>query len=247
MDEIFKVAEPLIARCGELENMELEAVQALLDSLQECFIDLLDVEPKKGQKENHKCWKSKLEELNTAIAKAEARQEQLYDARHPMLKHYCQLMEQPHSEWEWVQLKKEIDRWLAQAAPETAAAFEQLGYREMLEECCRDLDTEEKTAGPANWEQYSPIPCFMRYLPLIYKVDELWENFQLYIRSAFPDKKENFFAFHRSEEAMAIWARAIADMGGGIPPSIFAAAVFLLLRYRELGHDLDRELAERNQ
>ena len=48
----------------------------------------------------------------------------------------------------------------------------------------------------------------------------------------------------RSDEAMAIWAKAIADMGGGIPPSIFASAVFLILRYRELGHDLDRELAE---
>ena len=84
----------------------------------------------------------------------------------------------------------------------------------------------------------------MKYLPLIYKVDELWENFQLYIQSAFPDKEENFFAFQRSDEAMAIWAQAIADMGGGIPPSIFASAVFLILRYRELGHDLDRELAE---
>lgn len=244
MDEIFKAAEPLIARCSELESMELEAVQMLLDSLQECFIDLLDVEPKKGQKETHKRWKSKVKELSAALGKVEARQEQLYDARHPLLKHYCQLMEQPRSEREWVQLKKEIDHWLAQAAPETAAEFEQLGYQEMLEECCRGLDMEEEPAGPPNWEQYSPIPHFMRYLPLIYKVDELWENFQLYIRSAFPDKEEGFFAFHRSEEAMNIWARAVADMGGGIPPSIFAAAVFLLLRYRELGHDLDRELAE---
>ena len=103
---------------------------------------------------------------------------------------------------------------------------------------------EEEPEGPASLEQYSPIPYFMKYLPLIYKVDELWENFQLYIQSAFPDKEENFFAFQRSDEAMAIWAQAIADMGGGIPPSIFASAVFLILRYRELGHDLDRELAE---
>ena len=119
-----------------------------------------------------------------------------------------------------------------------------LGYKDMLEEYCRGLDMEEEPAGPASLEQYSPIPYFMKYLPLIYKVDELWENFQLYIQSAFPDKEENFFAFQRSDEAMAIWAQAIADMGGGIPPSIFASAVFLLLRYRELGHDLDRELAE---
>lgn len=196
MEEIFKAAEPLIARCGELESMELEAVQALLDSLQECFIDLLDVEPKKGQKETHKRWKSKVKELSAALGKAEARQEQLYDVRHPMLKHYCQLMEQPHSEREWVQLKKEIDHWLAQAAPETAEEFAQLGYQEMLEECCQGLEMEDEPAGPPNWEQYSPIPYFMRYLPLIYKVDELWENFQLYIRSAFPDKEESLSLIH---------------------------------------------------
>ena len=75
-------------------------------------------------------------------------------------------------------------------------------------------------------------------------MDELWENFQLYLRSACPDQEENFFAFLRSDEAMAIWAQAVADMGGGIPPSIFASAVFLIQRYRELGHDIDRELAE---
>ena len=243
MDEIFKTVDALIARCNELEGMELEAVQELMDSLQECFIDMLGVEPKKAKKESHKRWKAKLKELNAAVSKAEAREEQLYDLKHPMLKHYCQLMEQPHSEREWVKLKKEIDQWLSQAAPETAAEFDMLGYQEMLEECCRGLDMEEEPEGPASLEQYSPIPCFLQYLPLIYKVDELWENFQLYIRSAFPDKEENFFAFQRSDEAMAIWAQAIADMGGGIPPSIFASAVFLIQRYRELGHDLDRELA----
>lgn len=243
MDEIFKTVDALIAQCEGLNGMDLEAVQELMDSLQECFIDMLGVEPKKAKKESHKRWKGKLKELNAAVSKAEAREEQLYDIRHPMLKHYCQLMEQPHSEREWVKLKKEIDQWLSQAAPETAAEFDMLGYQEMLEECCRGLDMEEPT-GPASLEQYSPVPCFMQYLPLIYKVDELWENFQLYIRSAFPDKEENFFAFQRSDEAMAIWAQAIADMGGGIPPSIFASAVFLIQRYRELGHDLDRELAE---
>ena len=243
MDEIFKTVDALIAQCDGLENMALEAVQELMDSLQECFIDMLGVEPKKAKKESHKRWKAKLKELNAAVSKAEAREEQLYDLKHPMLKHYCQLMEQPHSEREWVKLKKEIDQWLSQAAPETAAEFDMLGYQEILEECCRGLDMEEEPEGPASLEQYSPIPCFLQYLPLIYKVDELWENFQLYIRSAFPDKEENFFAFQRSDEAMAIWAQAIADMGGGIPPSIFASAVFLIQRYRELGHDLDRELA----
>lgn len=243
MDEIFKTVDALIAQCDGLEIMALEAVQELMDSLQECFIDMLGVEPKKAKKESHKRWKAKLKELNAAVSKAEAREEQLYDLKHPMLKHYCQLMEQPHSEREWVKLKKEIDQWLSQASPETAAEFDMLGYQEMLEECCRGLDMEEEPEGPASLEQYSPIPCFLQYLPLIYKVDELWENFQLYIRSAFPDKEENFFAFQRSDEAIAIWAQAIADMGGGIPPSIFASAVFLIQRYRELGHDLDRELA----
>lgn len=244
MDEIFKTVDTLIAQCEGLDSMDLEAVQELMDSLQECFIDMLGVEPKKAKKESHKRWKSKLKELNAAVSKAEAREDQLYDIRHPMLKHYCQLMEQPHSEQEWIKLKKEIDQWLSQAAPETAAEFDMLGYQEMLEECCRGLDMEEEPEGPTSLEQYSPIPCFMQYLPLIYKVDELWENFQLYIRSAFPDKEENFFAFQRSDEAMAVWAKAIADMGGGIPPSIFASAVFLIQRYRELGHDLDRELGE---
>ena len=243
MDEIFKTVDALIAQCDGLENMEQEAVEELLGNLQECFIDLLGVEPKKSKKESHKRWKGKLKELNAAVSKAEAREEQLYDLRHPRLKHYCQLMEQPHSEREWVKLKKEIDKWLGQAAPETVAEFDMLGYQEMLEEYCRGLDMDEEPDGPASLEQYSPIPCFMQYLPLIYKVDELWENFQLYIRSAFPDKEENFFAFQRSDEAMAVWAQAIADMGGGIPPSIFASAVFLILRYRDLGHDLDRELA----
>lgn len=242
MDEIFKTVDALIAQCDGLENMALEAVQELMDSLQECFIDMLGVEPKKAKKESHKRWKAKLKELNAAVSKAEAREEQLYDLKHPMLKHYCQLMEQPHSEREWVKLKKEIDQWLSQASPETVEEFDMLGYKEMLEECCRGLDMEEPEA-PASLEQYSPIPDFMKYLPLIYKVDELWENFQLYIQSAFPDKEENFFAFQRSDEAIAIWAQAIADMGGGIPPSIFASAVFLIQRYRELGHDLDRELA----
>lgn len=244
MDEIIKTIDALVAQCDALEKMEQEAVEELLGSLQECFIDLLGAEPKKSKKESHKRWKAKLKALNAAVSKAEAREEQLYDARHPLLKHYCQLMEQPHSDREWVKLKKEIDQWLSQAAPETAEEFDMLGYKDMLEECCRGLDMEEEPEGPASLEQYSPIPYFMKYLPLIYKVDELWENFQLYIQSAFPDKEENFFAFRRSDEAMAIWAKAIADMGGGIPPSIFASAVFLILRYRELGHDLDRELAE---
>lgn len=244
MDEIIKTVDALTAQCGELENMGLEDVQELMDGLQECFIDMLGVEPKKSKKESHKRWKAKLQELNAAIGRAEAAEDRLYDARHPLLKHYCQLMEQPHSRREWCELKEEIGRWLSQAAPETAEEFELLGYREILEENCRDMNGTEVPEGPASLEQYSPIPCFMRYLPLLYKVDELWENFQLYIRSAFPDMEESFFAFQRSGEAMAVWARAVADMGGGIPPSVFASAAFLLLRYRDLGHDLDRELAE---
>ena len=52
MDEIFKTVDALIAQCDGLENMALEAVQELMDSLQECFIDMLGVEPKKAKKES---------------------------------------------------------------------------------------------------------------------------------------------------------------------------------------------------
>lgn len=244
MDEIIKTVDARIAQCSALEHMELDAVQELMGSLQECFIDLLGAEPKKSKKESHQRWKEKLRVLNDAIVKAEAVEERLYDAKHPLLKHYCQLLEQPHSNQEWVKLKQEIDQWLSQASPETVEEFDLLGYRDMLEECCRDLEMEEVPEHSATLEQYSPIPCFMHYLPLLYRVDELWENFQLYLRSTFPDKEESFFVFQRSDAAMAVWEQAVANMGGGLPPSIFASAAFLLLRYRELGHDLDRELTE---
>ena len=95
MDEIIKTIDALVAQCDALENMEQEAVEELLGSSQECCTDLLGAEQKKTKKEAHKRWKDKLKALNDAVSKAEAREEQLYDARHPLLKHYCQLMEHP--------------------------------------------------------------------------------------------------------------------------------------------------------
>ena len=66
MDEIIKTIDALVAQCDGLENMEQEAVEELLGSLQECFIDLLGAEPKKAKKEAHKRWKGKLKALNEA-------------------------------------------------------------------------------------------------------------------------------------------------------------------------------------
>ena len=68
MDEIIKTIDALVAQCDGLENMEQEAVEELLGSLQECFIDLLGVEPKKSKKESHKRWKAKLKALNDAVS-----------------------------------------------------------------------------------------------------------------------------------------------------------------------------------
>ena len=43
-----------------------------------------------------------------------------------------------------------------------------------------------------------------------------------------------------------MWNRVVENMGDGIPLSIFAAGVYLVQRYRELGHDPDSQLAELN-
>ena len=41
------------------------------------------------------------------------------------------------------------------------------------------------------------------------------------------------------------WLPCMLDnMGGGFPLSLFAAAAFLLLTYRDRGHDLDAELKQ---
>lgn len=244
MDRILEKIRAFKVQCTGLEGMALEQVADLLDNMQEVFLELLGIEPKKAKKTEHQLWKTNFKELSDMIRKVEERERILYEAKYPKLRYYCQLLEQEHSEAGWVKLKKEIDNWLSASAPEVIEEFEQLGYQEMLEACCEGLGFEEETKLTTELWKYSPIPCFKKYLPLIYAVDELWDSFQLYVRSEFPDREEDFFAFHRSREAMAIWSDIIENMGSGVPISIFAATAYLILRYKELGHNLDQELAE---
>ena len=89
----------------------------------------------------------------------------------------------------------------------------------------------------------SPVPYFNKYLELIFANDDLWENFQYYVRQTLPDRGDRFFERHRDPECIEIWRQMLENMGGGIPLSLFASAAFLLLAYKDQGHDLDVELA----
>ena len=92
-------------------------------------------------------------------------------------------------------------------------------------------------------DRYSPIYMFYKYKELIYAVDELWDEFQRYLRDVAPDRSdERFFEHHREPQSMDVWDLMLDNMGGGWPIVTFAAASFLLLRYQALGHDLDKEL-----
>lgn len=106
------------------------------------------------------------------------------------------------------------------------------GFRKALEQNGRDIDVN-----------LSPIPCFREYLPILFANDKLWEQFQYYVRCEVPDRDEDFFAYHRNKVCMDIWYQMLENMGGGWPLRFFAAASFLLLTYRDQGHDLDAELA----
>jgi hypothetical protein len=243
MEEIKSTISALEEQCAELDSMDLEAVQGLLDSIQECYLDLIALEPKKSNQAKHKLWKVEFKRLNALVTKAEERENALYDLKFPKLKHYGELVNEPHDEREWVQLKREIDAWLAASGPEVAEEFDAQGYKEVLDLYCEGLNFEDEQAEPTtDVYKYSPIPCFMKYLPLLYCIDELWESFQLYVRSEFKDQGDGFFAFHREKEAMDIWQQVIEHDGGGLPYSIFAAGAYLIMRYKELGHDLDKEL-----
>ncbi len=88
----------------------------------------------------------------------------------------------------------------------------------------------------------SPIPLFSKYLELIFAVDDLWESFQFFVRQTVPSQRDDFFAYHRDPEGINIWYRMLDNMGGGLPLTLFASAAFLLLAYKEQGHDLDKEL-----
>ena len=89
----------------------------------------------------------------------------------------------------------------------------------------------------------SPIPYFKEYLELIFENDDLWENFQTYVREcSSKDRDGSFYEFHRDAECLEIWRQMIDNMGGGWPLTLFASAAFLLLAYKDSGHDLDAEL-----
>ena len=90
----------------------------------------------------------------------------------------------------------------------------------------------------------SPIPYFNKYLELIFANDDLWKNFQNYVRESHPYRGDEFFEYHRDPECIEIWKQMTDNMGGGLPLSLFASAAFLLLAYKDQGHDLDEELKE---
>ena len=92
-------------------------------------------------------------------------------------------------------------------------------------------------------DKYRPVYLFNKYIELIYDVDELWDEFQFYLRDIMPDRRDDKWFEHRREpQSMDVWGQMLDNMGGGWPLVTFAAASFLLLRYQALGHDLDKEL-----
>ncbi len=91
-------------------------------------------------------------------------------------------------------------------------------------------------------ELISPVYLFNKYIELIFANDILWENFQSYVRQSGPYRGDEFFEYHRDPECIEIWRQMLDNMGGGFPLALFASAAFLLLAYKEQGHDLDEEL-----
>lgn len=94
----------------------------------------------------------------------------------------------------------------------------------------------------SEFDVISPIPLFSKYLELIFAKDELWNNFQMFVRQTSPRRGDEYFEYHRNPECIEIWRQMLDNMGGGFPLSLFAAAAFLLLEYKEQGHNLDAEL-----
>ncbi len=91
-------------------------------------------------------------------------------------------------------------------------------------------------------ELISPVYLFNKYIEIIFANDELWELFQTYVRQSGPYRGDEFFEYHRDPECIEIWRQMLENMGGGFPLTLFASAAFLLLAYKEQGHDLDSEL-----
>ena len=94
---------------------------------------------------------------------------------------------------------------------------------------------------------YSPVGFFGQYVEIIFSDDELWDRFLYYVKQAQPNRDDQFYAYHREPECADIWRAMLDNMGGGWPLWLFAAASFLLMRYREAGHDLDAELERIHQ
>lgn len=99
------------------------------------------------------------------------------------------------------------------------------------------MNKNEITAWDLN-----PIPYVRKYIDVILDVDALWEPFLGYVKTFIPNRDENFFAYNRAAECADMWRGMLDNMGGGLPVSFYASAAFLLLRYKELGFNLDTEL-----
>ncbi len=104
-----------------------------------------------------------------------------------------------------------------------------------------DLDSGDDSLG---YKIMSPIPLFSKYLELIFANDDLWNNFQGFVRECGPYRGDEFFEYHRDPECIEIWRQMLDNMGGGFPLMLFASAAFLLLDYEKQGHDLDAELEQ---
>ena len=66
-------------------------------------------------------------------------------------------------------------------------------------------------------------------------------NFQHFVRCELLDRDADFFAYHHDKRCMDFWYHMLENMGGGWQLRFFAVASFLLLTYREQGHDLNAE------
>jgi len=108
-------------------------------------------------------------------------------------------------------------------------------------------EDEEDDVLELGYQPISPIPLFSKYIELIFDNDNLWESFQHFVRHSGPYRGDEFFEYHRDPECIEIWRQMLDNMGGGFPITLFASAAFLLLAYKEQGHDLDAELEALHQ
>lgn len=91
-----------------------------------------------------------------------------------------------------------------------------------------------------------PIRIFKKYLPLLYENTYLWNRFSELCQNYFWEKRQQrtYFAFQRDTSCIQVWLGFLDNMGGGIPLYFFHAAAFIILAYKDAGHDIDAELAE---